>query len=265
MVGKDELMARAWPRISVDEGNLKFQICALRRTLGDGHGGSRYLTTIPGRGYSFVAPLRLAEDFAPPSPQAEPSRPHNLRTRLTRLIGRAEIVEKLASQLPRQRLVTIAGSGGIGKTSVALAVAEALIPAYAHGVWLINLAPLSDPRLVPSVLTAALGLEMRSEDPVPGLIGMIRDKRMLLVLDNCEHVIDEAAALAVAVLGGTAGVDILATSREPLRVEGERVFRLSPLPSPPAPVGLTAAEALRIAGGSAVGREGRGRRWTNSN
>jgi DNA-binding winged helix-turn-helix (wHTH) protein len=74
VVGKDELMARGWPRISIDEGDLGFQINGLRRTLGDGHGGNRYLTAVPGRGYSFVAPLRLAEEFTPPPPQAEPSR-----------------------------------------------------------------------------------------------------------------------------------------------------------------------------------------------
>ncbi len=146
--------------------------------------------------------------------------------------------------MPRQRLLTIVGPGGIGKTSVALAVAEALLPAYEHGVWLIDLAPLSDPRLVPSALAAALGLEIRSENPLPGLIAMMRDKRMMLVLDNCEHVIDDAAALAMAVLKGAARVHIFVTSREPLRVEGERVFRLSPLPNPPASIGLTAAEAL---------------------
>ncbi len=73
VVGKNELMARAWPRTCVDEGNLKFQICALRRTLGDGHGGNRYLTTIPGRGYSFVAPLRLAEEFTPPARRPNPA------------------------------------------------------------------------------------------------------------------------------------------------------------------------------------------------
>ena len=244
LVGKDELMARVWPNTHVEESNLKFQVSALRRTLG---GGNRYLINVPGRGYSFIAPVTRSESPMPSALQAaDEKRVHNLPAHLTRIIGRADIVSRLAGQLPRQRFLTVVGPGGIGKTTVALAVAEALIPAYEHGVRLIDLAPLGDPRLVPTALAAALGLEIRSENPLPGLIAFLRDKRMLLVFDNCAHVIDAAAALAIAVLRNAPGVHILATSREPLRIEGEHVHRLSPLASPPASARLTAAEALRF-------------------
>src|SRR5208283_334236 len=242
VVGRDELMARVWPNTHVDEGNLKFQISALRRTLG---GGNRYLLNVPGRGYSFVAPVARAEEAGTAAPEpAETETAHNLPALLTRLIGRGDTITRLADQLLRQRLLTIVGAGGIGKTSVALAVAEQLIPAYEHGVWLIDLAPLADPRLVPSALADAIGLEIRAENPLPGLVASFRDKKMLLVLDNCEHVIDAAAALAVGVLAGAPGVQVIATSREPLRIEGEHVHRLSPLASPPASARLTAVEAL---------------------
>jgi predicted ATPase/DNA-binding winged helix-turn-helix (wHTH) protein len=242
VVSRDELMARVWPNTHVDEGNLKFQISALRRTLG---GGNRYLVNVPGRGYSFVAPVARAEEAGTAAPEpVETETAHNLPALLTRLIGRGDTITRLAHQLLRQRLLTIVGAGGIGKTSVALAVAEQLIPAYEHGVWLIDLAPLADPRLVPSTLAAALGFEIRGENPLPGLVASFQDKKMLLVLDNCEHVIDAAAALAVGVLAGAPGVQMLATSREPLRTEGEHVHRLSPLASPPALARLTAAEAL---------------------
>ena len=242
LIGKDELMARVWPNTFVEEGNLKFQIGALRRTLGV---GNRYLVNIPGRGYCFVAPVALADGPRQSPPQAAAAEhAHNLPAHLTRMIGRADTVSTLAARLPRQRLITIVGPGGIGKTTVALAVAEALIPAYDHGVWLIDLAPLSDPRLVPTALATALGLEIRAENPLSGLIAFLRDKQMLLLLDNCEHVIDEAAALAISILKGASGVHILATSREPLGAEGEHVYRLSPLRSPPASAGLAAAEAL---------------------
>jgi len=201
VVGRDELMARVWPNTHVDEGNLKFQISALRRTLG---GGNRYLLNVPGRGYSFVAPVARAEEAGTAAPEpAETETAHNLPALLTRLIGRGDTITRLADQLLRQRLLTIVGAGGIGKTSVALAVAEQLIPAYEHGVWLIDLAPLADPRLVPSALADAIGLEIRAENPLPGLVASFRDKKMLLVLDNCEHVIDAAAALAVGVLAGS--------------------------------------------------------------
>ena len=149
-------------------------------------------------------------------------------------------------QRSTQRLLTIVGPGGIGKTAVALEVAERLIGAYEHGVWLIDLAPIADPSLVPTALASALSLEIRSEDPLPGLIAALEDKQMLLVLDNCEHVIGAAATLAAAILRGSRGVQIVATSREPLCVEGERVHRLSALESPPASGRLSAAEALRF-------------------
>ena len=127
VVGKDELMARVWPDTFVEEGNLKFQVGALRRTLG---GGNRYLVNIPGRGYCFVASVALADGpRQSPLQAAATEHAHNLPAQLTRLVGRADIVSRLAGLLPRQRFLTIVGPGGIGKTSVALAVAEALIPA----------------------------------------------------------------------------------------------------------------------------------------
>jgi predicted ATPase/DNA-binding winged helix-turn-helix (wHTH) protein len=242
LVGKDELMARVWPNTVVEESNLKFQISALRRTLG---GGNRYLVNIPGRGYCFTAPVTRSDGQVPSARQATGEKQvHNLPAHPTRVIGRADTVNRLAARLPRQRFLTIVGPGGIGKTTVALATAETLTTAYEHGVWLIDLGPLSDPRLAPTALASALGLEIRADNPLPGLIAFLRDKQMLLVLDNCEHVIEAAAALALAILKGAAGVHILATSREPLRVEGEHVHRLSPLASPPASAHLTAADAL---------------------
>jgi predicted ATPase/DNA-binding winged helix-turn-helix (wHTH) protein len=244
VVGKNELIARVWPNTIVEESNLKFQISALRRTLG---GGNRYLLNVPGRGYCFIAPVTRTEQPKSVAPQATATEAgHNLPAHLTRLIGRADTVSRLARQLAAQRLLTIVGPGGIGKTSVALAVAEALITTYEHGVWLIDLAPYGDPRLVPTALADALGLEIHSEDPLPRLLDVLRDRRSLLVLDNCEHVIDAAAALAVAVLRSAPKVQILATSREPLRIEGEHVHRLAALASPPASLSLSAEEALRF-------------------
>jgi predicted ATPase/DNA-binding winged helix-turn-helix (wHTH) protein len=244
VVGKEELIARAWPATHVEEANLKIQVSALRRALGDGQGDHRYVATVVGRGYNFVAPIRKEEPSrASSSPTIAPAAPHNLPFATTRFIGREEIATTLVTQFSRQRLVTVVGPGGIGKTTVGLAVAERMIGAYEHGVWLVDLAPLRDPGMVPSSVATVLGLEIRTEDPLPALVAALKDSRMLLLLDNCEHVIDAAAGLAGALLSGTSGVNILATSREPLGVSGERVHRLASLNSPEPSPGLTATEA----------------------
>jgi predicted ATPase/DNA-binding winged helix-turn-helix (wHTH) protein len=245
LVGKDELMARVWRGTFVEEGNLKFQVGALRRALGDGRAGRRYIATSPGQGYRFVAPVSVAQAPAAASLPAAPTRQnHNLPQQLTRLIGRADAVGRIVARLQRHRLLSIVGPGGIGKTSVAIAAAEASVNTYEHGVWFVDLAPLADARLAPSAVATVLGFEIRSGDPVPGLVAALRDRRLLLVLDNCSHVIEAAANLAAAILRGAADVHILATSREPLRVEGEHVQRLPPLSSGSASDHPNTAEAL---------------------
>jgi predicted ATPase/DNA-binding winged helix-turn-helix (wHTH) protein len=245
LVSKDELMTRVWPDTVVEEGNLKVHVAALRKTLGDGRPGRRYLATVPGRGYRFVAPVELSEPEGPLSYEAATSeRTHNLPASPPRAIGRAETISTLLDQLPQRRFVTIVGPGGIGKTTVALAVAEALIAAYEDGVRFVDLAPLGDPQFVPAALASALGIAIHSENAVSALIDALQHKRMLLVLDNCEHVIDIAATLAEQIFDCALGVHILATSREALRAKGERVHLLSPLASPPSSPKLTAAEAL---------------------
>ena len=245
LVTKDELMARVWPGTFVEQGNLAVQVAALRRALGEGEMGNRYLANIPGRGYRFVAPVSVSQrsQTAAMLP-AQIARLHNLPAPITQLVGRTEIISILSKQLAGHRLLTIVGTGGIGKTSVALAIAEGLISQYADGVWLIDLASIDDPDLVPGALASVLGLAPCSENQLPYLAAALREKQALLVLDNCEHLIGAAAALAKEVLRGAPGVQILTTSREPMQVEGERIHRLASLSSPVASNGLTAAEAL---------------------
>src|SRR6516165_4615613 len=172
-------MARVWRGTVVEEGNLKFQVGASRRALGDGRGGRRYIATSAGQGYRFVAPVSVAQaPAAAPLPAAPTRQNHNLPQQLTRLIGRADAVSRIVARLQRHRLLSIVGPGGIGKTSVAIA-AEDLVNTYEHGVWLVDLAPLADARLVPSAVEQVLGFEIRSDDPVPGLVGAIRDRRLV--------------------------------------------------------------------------------------
>jgi predicted ATPase len=243
LVSKDELMARVWPSTFVEEGNLKVQVAGLRRALGDRRGSNRFLATVPGRGYRFVAPVVLSE-VLPLESGAE--RALSLPAPGARMIGRADTVREFAAQLPHQRFMTIVGPGGIGKTTVALAVARELIKSSQLTVKFVDLAPLVEPHLVPDALAAALGLEIPSGDQIDDVIAGLRGKQMLLVLDNCEHVIEAAAALAVEVRSRAPDVQILATSREPLRAAGEHVYRLPALKCPPTSTPLTAVEALRF-------------------
>jgi predicted ATPase/DNA-binding winged helix-turn-helix (wHTH) protein len=246
VISKDELIARVWPDTVVEETSLRVHIAALRRALRDGRDGNRYVATIAGRGYCFVADVSQSDipaETLPPAASAQPA-PHSLPAPLTPIVGRADTVASLAAQLPARRFVTMVGPGGIGKTTVALAVGAQVAPSYAHGVRFVDLAPLADPLLVPSALASALGLASHTENPVPGLLAFLSGRQMLLVLDSCERVIDAAAVLVEGLLKAAPGLHVLATSREPLRAEGERVHRLAPLASPHPDDTLTAAEAL---------------------
>ena len=245
VVTKEQLMARAWPQTFVEDANLKIQVSALRRALGDGQGGHRYIATVSGRGYNFVAPVRTEKPLlATPVAPVVPAPMHNLPFAVTRMIGREEAAAALVARLSQQRLVTIVGPGGIGKTTLALAVAEQIVAGYEDGVWLVDLAPLGDPRLVPSAVATALGLDIQAKDLLQSLVIELRDSRMVLVLDSCEHVVEAAAGLAAALLSGAPRVTILATSRERLGLAAEREYRLEPLGSPHLSSNLTAAEAI---------------------
>src|SRR4029077_17229801 len=144
----------------VDEGALRVHVAALRKALGDGRAGRRYIANIPGRGYSFVAPVtRERARPATPSPN-EAAESNNLPAPLMRIIGRDDVIAALATQLARRRFLTIVGPGGIGKTTVAVAVAGAVLGSYKDGAWFVGLAPLSDPDLVPGALCALLEITL---------------------------------------------------------------------------------------------------------
>jgi DNA-binding winged helix-turn-helix (wHTH) protein len=186
VVSREELEACVWPTTVVEETSLRAHISALRRALGEGRGGARYITNVPGRGYCFVAPVTiLPEAQDAPAPAVARSH-HNLPARLTPTVGRADVVDTMTELLRRRRLFTVAGPGGMGKTTVALAVAEMSLPIYEHGVWFVDLAPVTEPRLLTSALAAALEIGVSSSTPVEKWGAAIGDRRMLIVLDNCE-------------------------------------------------------------------------------
>jgi predicted ATPase/DNA-binding winged helix-turn-helix (wHTH) protein len=241
VITKEALSARLWPNIVVEEGTLRVHVAALRKALRDGQEGRRYIANLAGRGYSFVGEVVATGEpgpstGVPPEPIPPPS--------MARLFGRAEVIERLSARLAQQQLITITGPGGIGKTSVALAVADRMRPGLTDGVCLVDFAPLADSKLVPTALASALGIGVVSENPLPSLLALLRNREMLIVFDNCEHVIDTAALLAESLVPAGARLRILATSREPMRVPEETLFRLAPLEMPEVSGGLTAPIAM---------------------
>ena len=247
VVSKSELIAKVWPQTFVDEGNLKVRIAALRRVLADHQAGKRYISTILGRGYCFVAPITRSDGPNLAAAQHSAVEPlSNIPVPLMQLIGRDEVIDKVSAQLAHHRLITFVGPAGVGKTSVAVATAKGLTDGYEHGLWFVDLTAISDPELLPASVASAIRVDISTENPSDGLLSFLSDKQMLLVLDNCEHIIEAAAALALEVLRAAPCVQILATSREPLGVEGERLHHLKPLEIPLVSRGLSAAQALEF-------------------
>ena len=233
VVSKDALMARVWPDRIVEENNLQAQIVALRKVF---EAERDLIRTVAGRGYQFtgeihVPPAEHDERGDAVASQARP--PTNLPEPVSELIGRDAELDEIIGISASHRLVTLTGAGGIGKTRLGFAAARQLLPRFADGVWAVELAPLSDPELVPVSVATALGLELASGTASPlSVANALRSKQLMLVLDNCEHVVDTAARMAEALLRAIPAARVLATSREPLRAEGEWVYPVPPLAVP---------------------------------
>ncbi|MGI4764384.1 MAG: winged helix-turn-helix domain-containing protein, partial [Janthinobacterium lividum] len=192
VVSKADLLSKVWPDTFVDEANLKVQVAALRRALGDGQDGRRYIVNVPGLGYSFVAPIATSSAESSAEVVASAS---DLPVIASRMIGRSEVVPILSDMLRRYRFVSIVGPGGIGKTTVALATAESASASRQLQIHYVDLSTVADMHLVSASVALALGVGLRSEDPVEDLIARLRDKQVLIVLDSCEHVIGQVASL----------------------------------------------------------------------
>src|SRR3982075_2227284 len=244
VVTKKELFARVWPDLVVDEGNLRYHVSALRKALAEGGSGLRYVTNVSGRGYCFVAPISCAA--SPPAllSNSLAHSPVGLPPSPTRTVGRNETVELISEELIARRFLTIVGPGGIGKTTVAKAVSRIMLADFDGAVHYVDFGPLGAPSLVPNRVASTVGLPGNFDDPLAALPAFLRDRRILLVFDSCEHLIESIAPLAERIFREAPEVHILATSREPLQVEGEQVHRIHALAFPPDDAPLTAASAL---------------------
>jgi predicted ATPase/DNA-binding winged helix-turn-helix (wHTH) protein len=255
LVTKDDLMAEVWPGVVVEENNIQVHVSAVRKVLATAGEGERFLITVPGRGYRFVAPVERAggegtvTSGAPATAAAtEPPATDNLPQLLTTLIGRQAELAEIEEHLGSHRLLTLAGSGGVGKTRLAIEAGRKLRNRYPDGVWLAELAPLADPQLVTSIVAEALGVSLSAPTAaVETLIAGVKNKQLLLIIDNCEHVITEAARVAEALIRSCPRVSILASSRERLAIPGESVIRVPSLPAPPPGNASTAASAREYA------------------
>ena len=245
-VSKAALIDAAWAGVVVEEGNVAVQIAAIRRVLAEAPGGEPWIETLPRRGYRFVGPVTEVTHEQKAGPRQRRS---NLPEALTSFIGRERELVELKRLLPAKRLVTIQGAGGIGKTRLALQVAAEVVDAYRDGVWITELASVRDPALVSATVAQSLGLaEKATAAPLDALCAYLRSRQLLLVLDNCEHLIDACARLADVVLKEAKDVTIIATSREPLRLSGEQSYVLQPLslPEPASPATIRNSEAVQL-------------------
>jgi predicted ATPase/DNA-binding winged helix-turn-helix (wHTH) protein len=234
VVSRAELERQVWPYSMVEESSLRVHIASLRRALGDGIGDARYIANIPGRGYSFVAAVdALYPDLRAHDAPPERALPCQLPLRMNTIIGRDSVVEALGRDLAAgRRLVTIIGHGGMGKTAVALTVAHKLKAEYEGGACFLDLAPMQEPGLVPNALAGALGITVFGDSVMQTVDLWLQHRHMLIVVDNCEHLLDSATELINRILDAAPHIDIIATSREALEADGERIHRLQPLGTP---------------------------------
>ncbi len=223
LVSKNELLDFVWPGLVVEENNLQVHVSALRKLL-----GPQAIATIPGRGYRFT----LVGDEAPaaPPPAAPRASPPE---RAVPLVGRDQELSALLALLDQYPLVSLVGAGGIGKTTLARSAAQARQRTLPDGAAWVELASLTDARLIAGTVAQALELQLApGGDALSALVTALKPLQLLLVIDNAEHLLDDLAVMIQALLKGTPGVRLLVTSQVPLRLQGEQVLRLEALAVP---------------------------------
>ncbi len=232
VIAKQELIDHVWSDVNVEEGSLRVHVAAIRKALADGQFGNRYIANIKARGYSFVGTV------VPLAGNTESGNDRfrhqgRLPVRPLVMIGRETVVGEVCDKLRDGRFVTLLGPGGIGKTTIACAVGRAAAEEFGGEVYFVDLEGLTDPRNVAGAVATSLGLALKSKDASLELVDLVHSRKLLIILDSCEHVIEAVASVAEQLYQETAEVHLLATSRECLKVEGEHCCRVRALESPP--------------------------------
>lgn len=235
-----EIKDAVWQGVHVEDGVIRVHISALRKAL-----GNDIIKNVAGRGYCFSGEI-VAQPNKVPTPDLfyrdKLRKPPNFPLRL---IGRDMVIDQVIDRLHTKRFVTIVGPGGVGKTTLSLVVSKHLKTDFEDAICFVDLSPLKDGSLVTSTIALCLGLSVSSDDPSTNLLKFIRDKKLLIVIDNCEHVLDDTAPILEQIFAAAPGIHILATSREALRVAGEHLLRVGPLEIPAEGILITAEDALR--------------------
>jgi len=243
VIAKQELIDHVWSDVTVEEGSLRVHVASIRKALGDGQFGNRYIANIKSRGYSFVGTVvPLAGDT---ESRNDGSRQQGrLPARPPMMIDRESVISEVKGKLRDERLVTLLGPGGIGKTTIASALGQAA-EEFGEEVYFVDLEDLTDPRNVAGAVATSLGVALKSKNPCLELVDLVRSRKFLVILDSCEHVIEAVASLAEQLHWQTEEIQVLTTSRESLKVEGEHCYRVPPLDYPPYGSAQSANAVLR--------------------
>jgi len=248
LVSHEDLLRKVWPAGDIGKGNLRVHVHALQKALGPAADGRPRIINQPGQGYRFVQDV-VSSDVPPPqaatAPAARGARMPPLPARVTRLVASGKTIDSMVDAFASARALVISGTGGTGKTSIAVALAERLAPDFRDGVCLVDLSGADDGRGLARAVAAALGLPSAGDNAEPQLLDALQPLELLLLLDNCEHLAPDVARLGNLLLAACAGVRLLVTSRCGVRVHGARGWRLEPLELPRSDVmASTPAEAL---------------------